>query len=395
MLNRIELPTGESVPNAESRPHHPGTGDAPTAFHVSHADGRAWSVAWEAPWLRVRHAAHDDLGYPAWRISHDPKGMPRLQWHAPCADASLNEIHLLIALEAAFHLFPGQPVLQVTGAPNQALDRLLSSGVIAPASNGYTVSRSAFWQLPTPWRAGHPTAYAQQYVMSEGRRHPLRPPKPHGSVYQRHIPWLKQAFSLRVIDIDHDLPAFSRWMNDTNVAQFWQEQGDLEKHRNYLQRIAGDPHTVGLIGCLDSVPFAYFEAYWAKEDRIAPYYDAQDYDRGWHVLIGEPHYRGRPFLTAWMPSIAHYLFLDDCRTQRLVIEPRSDNRKMIRSLNRCGYANIKEFQFPHKRAMLGMLLRERFFEEAIWIPQADDAATTREPTASPDQERKPSCRHTT
>ena len=37
----------------------------------------------------------------------------------------------------------------------------------------------------------------------------------------------------------------------------------------------------------------------------------------------------------------------------IVIEPRWDNHKMIRNLAKCGYANLKEFDFPHKRAMLG------------------------------------------
>jgi hypothetical protein len=96
------------------------------------------------------------------------------------------------------------------------------------------------------------------------------------------------------------------------------------------------------MGCLDDEPFGYFEIYWAKENRIAPYYDVDDFDRGWHVLIGEPHMRGKRFVTAWLPSISHYLFLDDDRTQRIVIEPRADNFKMIRNLAQCGYANISK-----------------------------------------------------
>ena len=32
---------------------------------------------------------------------------------------------------------------------------------------------------------------------------------------------------------------------------------------------------LNLIGCIDDEPFAYFEAYWTKEDRIAPYYFCQ------------------------------------------------------------------------------------------------------------------------
>ena len=134
-------------------------------------------------------------------------------------------------------------------------------------------------------------------------------------------------------------------MNDPVVAAAWREEGDLAKHRAYLQNIDGDPHVIALIASLDDRAFGYFEVYWAKEDRIAPFYDADDFDRGWHVLIGEPSFRGKPFVTAWLPSISHYLFLNDCRTQRIVIEPRSDNYKMIRNLGKCGYVNLKEFGF--------------------------------------------------
>ncbi|PZP69079.1 MAG: acetyltransferase, partial [Delftia acidovorans] len=195
-----------------------------------------------------------------------------------------------------------------------------------------------------------------------------------GEVYRRFIPWLGRTLSFRTVEPEADLPLIHRWMNDPVVAHFWEESGDLAHHRAYLQRMAGDPHALGLIGCFDGEPFGYFEAYWAKEDRIAPFYDAGDHDRGWHALVGEARFRGQPYLTAWLPSLSHYLFLDDCRTQRIVVEPRADNRKMRKSLPRCGYALVKEFDFPHKRAVLGVLLRERFFADALWIPQTDAAA---------------------
>jgi hypothetical protein len=109
-------------------------------------------------------------------------------------------------------------------------------------------------------------------------------------------------------------------MNDPAVAHFWQEEGDLDKHRGYLQAIADDPHMLSLIGCFDEVPFGYFEVYWAKENRIAPFYDADDYDRGWHVLVGEPAFRGKRFATAWLTSISHCLFLDQGVTARTEIQ---------------------------------------------------------------------------
>ncbi|MBK9663494.1 MAG: acetyltransferase [Nitrosomonas sp.] len=228
-----------------------------------------------------------------------------------------------------------------------------------------------FWQQARVWRSSILTqVFPIRYVFSHGRRHPLRPPKPIGLVYQRYISWLGRTLIFRTVDLTTDLSRFHRWMNDPVVAEFWQESGDLTKHHAYLAAIEADPHVINLIGCLDDEPFGYFEVYWAKEDRIAPYYDVDDFDRGWHVLIGEPHMRGKRFVTAWLPSISHYLFLDDDRTQRIVIEPRADNFKMIRNLAQCGYAHLKEFDFPHKRAMLGMLSRERFFSEQLWVPRS-------------------------
>lgn len=149
-----------------------------------------------------------------------------------------------------------------------------------------------------------------------------------------------------MLDLALDLERFNRWMNDPVVAHFWEEQGDLEQHRERLESTLQNPSVLPLIGCIDGEPFGYFETYWAKEDRIGAYYAADDFDRGWHVLIGEAAFRGRPYVAAWMPSLSHYLFLDDCRTQRLVIEPRVDNAKMLRNLAQCGYAHVKAFDFP-------------------------------------------------
>ena len=131
-----------------------------------------------------------------------------------------------------------------------------------------------------------------------------------------------------------------------------------------------------LIGCFGDVPFGYFEVYWAKENRIAPFYDADDYDRGWHVVVGEDAYRGRRYISAWLPSLMHYMFLDDCRTQRIVGEPAAAHSQQLRNLELSGFAKIKNFDFPHKRATLVMLLRERFFGDRLWLPATTGPAPT-------------------
>ncbi len=187
--------------------------------------------------------------------------------------------------------------------------------------------------------------------------HPQRPAKPQGEVYRRFDPQLGAWISLRTLDIELDLERFNRWQNTPRVLAFWDEGGSLEDHRQYLEKLADDPHTLTLIGCFDDQPFAYFEAYWAKEDRIAPFYDADDYDRGIHMLVGEQAHRGPHKVASWLSALTDYLLQDDPRTRRIVAEPRADNAKMIGYMQSQGYKRIKEFDFPHKRAALMVLER--------------------------------------
>lgn len=193
--------------------------------------------------------------------------------------------------------------------------------------------------------------------MTATTSHPQRPAKPQGEVYRRFDPQLGVWISLRTLDIELDLERFNRWQNTPRVLAFWDEGGSLDDHRQYLEKLADDPHTLTLIGCFDDQPFAYFEAYWAKEDRIAPFYDAGDYDRGIHMLVGEQAHRGPHKVASWLSALTDYLLQDDPRTRRIVAEPRADNDKMIGYMQAQGYARIKEFDFPHKRAALMVLER--------------------------------------
>jgi acetyl CoA:N6-hydroxylysine acetyl transferase len=249
---------------------------------------------------------------------------------------------------------------------------LLERGIAVNGVADLEVMPEMVWQMPDPWLTrADPLPYPQHFVMTAGTRHPRRRPKPNGVVYSRYIPWLGQTFTFRTVDIAADLARFNRWMNDPRVDYFWQEAGDIDKHRAYLGKIEADPHMLTLFGCMDGEAFCYFEVYWAKENRLGPYYDVENYDRGWHVVVGEDGYRGRHYVATWLPSLMHYLFLDDPRTQRIVGEPRADHAQQIRNLERSGFASIKEFDFPHKRAMLVMLLRERYFGERLWVPRAE------------------------
>ncbi len=265
----------------------------------------------------------------------------------------------------AYWLFARDETCQLLNwtLPAVAVDALQSGLLVSDANGLLTSARSTFWQIAEPWLLGGQGAvYPQQMVISDGKRHPRRPAKPAGELYRRFDARLGSWISLRALDIDSDLQRFNRWQNSPRVLEFWQEGGTLEQHRQYLEKLERDPHTLTLIGCFDEQPFAYFEAYWAKEDRIAPFYAADNYDRGIHMLVGEDSHRGPHKVASWLTALTHFLFLDDPRTQLVVAEPRADNARMIEHMHRAGFHCQKEFDFPHKRAALMAIARERFFD---------------------------------
>lgn len=237
-------------------------------------------------------------------------------------------------------------------------------GIATEAVDGgrLRVERGTFWQHPALWlRTPGSGGVALDYVMTDGRRHPRRAPRPRGEVYRRRLRALGMQISLRVADVERDLDRLHGWFNQPRVDRFWEMAGSRDDHAAYLQRQLDDPKALPLIAEFDGDAFGYFELYWAREDRIAPYYDADDFDRGCHVLIGNPRHFGPAKVTAWMRSVCHYAFLDDPRTQRFVGEPRVDNTRFIDYLQSTGFARLKEFDFPHKRAAMMMLEREAFF----------------------------------
>lgn len=304
------------------------------------------------------------------RLSLSLDGQPliqlRLSREAELLVQPLAQSDNLALWAASYWLFARNPACQhLTWQLDEPPTQALLSGLLIPTQTAgqYRCQRTLFWQLAQPWLGQALTgSYPQQMVISGGKRHPLRPLKPKGEVYRRFDARLGMWISLRTLDIDQDLARFNRWQNSPRVASFWQEEGSLEQHREYLSKLETDPHALTLIGCFDDQPFAYFEAYWAKEDRIAPFYEAGDYDRGIHMLVGEEHHRGPHKVASWLAALTHFLFLDDPRTQRVVAEPRADNAKMIGYMQGQRFHCEKEFDFPHKRAALMVLGRERFFE---------------------------------
>src|SRR5689334_5473020 len=80
---------------------------------------------------------------------------------------------------ACYWLFARDPACQqLTWQLDQPPTEALLSGLLinTEVAGEYRCERTLFWQLPQPWLGASLTgSYPQQMVISQGKRHPLRP----------------------------------------------------------------------------------------------------------------------------------------------------------------------------------------------------------------------------
>lgn len=156
-------------------------------------------------------------------------------------------------------------------------------------------------------------------------------------------------------------------MNASRVSRFWGCSGPQKTQEDFLRANLTSRHSFPAIGLWDGKPFGYFELYWVKEDILGRYLGdrAGNFDRGIHVLVGEQEFRGNHRLQPWITSLAHWMFMQDYRTDAVVLEPRVDNETFISLLGEAGYLKEGEVTFPHKQSAFVKLRRENFEAPAL------------------------------
>ena len=265
-------------------------------------------------------------------------------------DNQQNKIELLFVNKSTWSKFTNAPI------PNWAE---LNADYIV-------LTRTQFFQFAGIWSLPLSTLSSPERIKADnGIEHPIRPAQPEGVFFQRYVYPLQRVISLRCADVKHDTAIFSHWHNKPNVARMWELAGDLSTHKDYLTKQTNDNHSMAVIGYFDDVPFGYFEVYWAPEDRLGPYYDCDDYDRGVHMLVGNELFLGHKNFFNWSRAVMHAIFMDEQATLNVMGEPRADNLHVARITKNIGMKKLKEFDFPHKRSALMCCDRTSFFNSFI------------------------------
>ena len=205
------------------------------------------------------------------------------------------------------------------------------------------------WQIYT--RITNPLKFLRQIKPNNGK-----------ALYQSKIQ--KRSLTLRRITQD-DLDLFYKWHHKDFVKEFWEMDKDRDELSKYINDLLCSPYQEPLIVEIDGEPIAYFELYYAYDDRIAPYSNPDINDRGLHLLFGEEKYLRTKIVFEVIYHVSKFMFEDDPQTKSLWGEPRSDNKKILKISDRLpGWKFVKEFDFPHKRSALIQCEREDFQKEA-------------------------------
>jgi RimJ/RimL family protein N-acetyltransferase len=273
----------------------------------------------------------------------------------------LDEFSLKIAIEHLLSLFSFIRTIGIQTELNVDYESAFSYFWREPGF--YSLSTEEFFQLPGLWlKKGDFRVVPEVATKTCDRVHPGRPLVRSGYAYKRYNPQIDKTIAFRTADLDEDLLRFYEWNHQPRVSEFWELNQSKDDLSEYLKKGLSDPHQIPMIVELNNVPIGYFEMYWVPEDRLGPYYECDSYDRGFHFLIGNTDYLGFNYTDAVIKAALHFLFLDEPRTKRIMAEPRYDNHRILKYVDAIpAWKRIKEFDFPHKRAVLLECERGAFF----------------------------------
>ncbi|MGH4022883.1 MAG: GNAT family N-acetyltransferase [Pseudonocardiaceae bacterium] len=164
-------------------------------------------------------------------------------------------------------------------------------------------------------------------------------------------------FALHPLDPQRDTDVLHAWMNDPEVARFWEMPWPRRQIARYLHQQLDSAHSTPYVGFLEGTAMSYWELYRADLDPLAAHYPARRGDAGVHLLLGPAGYRGRGLGVGLLRAVSGWQLDADPSATRVVAEPDVRNLRSVRAFERAGFRRNAEIDLPDKRAVL--MIRER------------------------------------
>jgi RimJ/RimL family protein N-acetyltransferase len=172
------------------------------------------------------------------------------------------------------------------------------------------------------------------------------------------------AFHLVPVRCERDVPLISGWMNDPEVAEFWELAGPRPLTEDHLRaQLSGDGRSVPCLGMLDGTPMSYWEIYRADLDPLARHYPARPHDTGIHLLIGDVADRGRGVGSTLIRAVADLVLDRRPACARVIAEPDLRNTPSVAAFLSAGFRFFAEVDLPAKRAAL--MVRDRSVRDLL------------------------------
>lgn len=173
------------------------------------------------------------------------------------------------------------------------------------------------------------------------------------------MPTTAGEFRLSPVRLPHDLPLLTAWMNDPEVADFWELDGPAEVTERHLRaQLDGDGRSLPCVGLLEGLPMSYWEIYRADLDPLAEHYPARHHDIGIHLLLAATA-RGRGLGGVLLAALADRILAAEPACRRVLAEPDVRNTRSVRAFAAAGFRPADELDLPTKRAALMIRSRTR------------------------------------
>jgi len=160
-------------------------------------------------------------------------------------------------------------------------------------------------------------------------------------------------FRLQPVRLPRDLAQVAGWMNDPDIAAFWELAGPKELTEHHIRvQLDGDGRSVPCLGLLDGVPMSYWEVYRADLDPIALHYPSRPHDTGLHLLLGPADTRGRGIGSVLLRAVAERVLRERHDARRVVAEPDIRNVPSMHAFLKAGFRHDRDLPLPGKHAAL-------------------------------------------